>query len=497
MVSVNFLNSDQEILARRKTVIFASLFTLIVGGVAFAGAAASYRSVQHGTSVFDEFVRLPGIRNAHKFVFGSELPALGGTSIAGEDKNPEILTILLLGIGGAGHDGANLTDTIMVASINTKDHRVNMLSIPRDMAFPNGRGGYEKINAVHAWEEKDHPGEGAVRTAKIFSDFFGISIDHVVRVDFNGFAKLVDAIGGVDINVERGFTDASYPTEDDLWQTITFKKGQQHMDGDTALKYARSRHGNNGEGSDFARAKRQQLVMVAIREKLLSLNTLADPSKLAKLYQVIANHLQSDMSPWEAFNLAPIATDISKDKIQQHVLTDAADGELVPANINGSFLLFPKGGDWSQIKALAQNPFNEDVTTTAAVLPKVEVKNGTFRTGMAFQIANRLGLEGYSAESVGNASSRQYQKTVIFDLTNGSKVQELVKLKQLLNADVSLTAAVTSTQNPGVRSVYADAKTTEAIASTDTDFLVILGESSYPLVQPTQTTSYVSTSTSP
>ena len=137
------------------------------------------------------------------------------------------------------------------------------------------------------------------------------------------------------------------------------------------------------------------------------------------------------------------------------------------------------------------------MTSTAAVLPKVEVKNGTFRTGMAFQIANRLGLEGYSAESVGNASSRQYQKTVIFDLTNGSKVQELVKLKQLLNADVSLTAAVTSTQNPGVRSVYADAKTTEAIASTDTDFLVILGESSYPLVQPTQTTSYVSTSTSP
>lgn len=497
MVSVNFLNTDHERLARRKTVIFASLFTLIVGGVTFAGAAASYRSVQHGTSVFAEFVRLPGIRDAHKLVFGAELPALAGTTITGEDKNPDTLTVLLLGIGGAGHDGANLTDTIMIASINTKDKRVNMLSIPRDMAFPNGRGGYEKINAVHAWEEKDHPGEGAVRTAKIFSDFFGVSIDHVVRVDFNGFAKMVDAIGGITVNVERSFSDTTYPTEDDKWQTITFKKGEQQMDGDTALKYARSRHGNNGEGSDFARAKRQQIVMVAIREKLLSLNTLADPSKLAKLYQVIANHLQSDMSPWEAFNLAPIATDIQKDKIQQHVLTDAPDGELVPANINGSFLLFPKGGDWTRIKTLAQNPFNEDVTSTVAELPKVEVKNGTFRTGMAFQVANRLGLEGFSAESIGNASSRQYEKTVIFDLTNGSKVQELVKLKQLLNANVSLTAAVTSSQNPSIRSVYAEANTTEAIASTDTDFLVILGESSYPLVQPTQNTTYVSTSTSP
>ena len=496
-MSVNFLNTDQEKLAQRKTVIFAALFTFIVGGIAFAGAAASYRSVQHGTSVFAEFIRLPGIRDARKFVFGDELPAIAGIALSGEDKNPDILTVLLLGIGGAGHDGANLTDTIIIASINTKDHRVNMLSIPRDTAFPNGRGGYEKINAVHAWEERDHPGEGAVRTAKIFSDFFGISIDHVVRVDFNGFAKLVDALGGVTIDVERSFTDTSYPAADDKYQTISFKKGVQTMDGETALQYARSRHGSNGEGSDFARAKRQQLVIVAIREKLLSLNTLADPTKLAKLYQVVSNHLQSDMSPWEAFNLAPIATDINKDEIQQHVLTDAPDGELVPANINGSFLLFPKGGDWTRIKSLAQNPFNDDIHTPVADIPKVEVKNGTFKTGMAFQIANRLGLEGYSAESIGNASSRQYERTVIFDLTNGSKVQELVKLKEFLNADVSLTAATTSPQNPQLRSVFAQANTIETIASTDTDFLVILGESSYSLMQPTQATNYVSTTTNP
>lgn len=481
-MSVNFLDTDQERLAHRKTIIFATLFTILVGIIAFAGAAASYRSVQHGTNVLQEFVRLPVIRDAHRFVFGQELQPLASSSITVEDKNPDVLTFLLLGIGGAGHDGANLTDTIIIASVNKKDNRVHMLSIPRDMAFPNGSGKYEKINAVHAWEEKAHPGEGAVRTAKIFSDFFGISIDHVVRVDFSGFAKLVDAIGGVKVTVERSFTDTQYPAPNDLYQTISFKKGEQLMDGETALQYSRSRHGNNGEGSDFARAKRQQIVILAIREKLLSLNTLANPEKLAKLYQVISNHLQSDLSPWEAFQFAPLATSIDTSSIKQHVLTDAPDGELVPATIEGSFLLFAKGGDWERIKSIAQHPFDENTSSTKVSMPHVEVKNGTFHTGMAFQVANKLSLDGFTAESSGNATYRNYEKTIIFDLTNGAKTDELIKLKNALNADVSLTKVEQNVNNPALRSVYAASNTTETIQSAKTDFLVILGESSVAFV---------------
>lgn len=497
MYSVNFLGFEEEKKAHRKTIIFATVFTLTVVCIAFAGGAASYRSVKKGTSVFDEFIRLPVIRSAHEFVFGKPLTEVESPSIVGQDSQPDILTVLLLGIGGAGHDGANLTDTIIIASYHKNDHRVHMLSIPRDMAFPQENGGYEKINAVHAWQEKAHPGEGAIKTAKIFSEFFGISIDHVVRVDFSGFAKLVDSIGGITVDVERGFTDAQYPTEDNLYQTVVFKKGKQTMDGDTALKYARSRHGNNGEGSDFARAKRQQLVIMAIREKLLSLNTLVDPTKLASLYKVISTHLQSDLSPWEAFQLAPIATTIDRNTIQQKVLTDAPDGELSPASINGSFLLFPKAGDWQRIKQIAQNPFGDASSTEKVIKPsKIEVKNGTFHTGMAFQVSNKLGLRGFSAESTGNAVHRQYQRTIIFDLTNGQKPDELLALKNDLQADISLTKVVESGESGGIRSVYSVSNTTEIIHSPDTDFLIILGESSYPLLQ-TPTKPYASTTSTP
>ena len=100
--------------------------------------------------------------------------------------------------------------------------------------------------------------------------------------------SFIDAIGGVDIQVEQTFTDWQYPTWDDKWMTVSFQKGKQPMDGQTALVFARSRHGNNGEGSDFARSKRQQLVILAAQEKLFSVGTPTDAKKLAALYSAVA-----------------------------------------------------------------------------------------------------------------------------------------------------------------------------------------------------------------
>jgi LCP family protein required for cell wall assembly len=485
MSSVNFLNVDHDAVARRKTIALAGVFTLFVALIAFAGAAASYRSVERGTDVFTEFGRLPVISDVRKLVFGAGATDIGTLS-GQEDNEPNLMRVLVLGIGGPGHEGSLLTDTIMLATIDLDNKKVGIVSVPRDMAYPRGNGTFEKINAVHAWEEQDHPGEGAVRTARKFSDFFGINIDHVVRIDFRGFAAFIDAIGGVDIDVARGFTDTQYPTTDEKWQTVSFRKGQQHMDGSTALVFVRSRHGNNGEGSDFARAARQQLVMLAIRQKLLSLNTLADPGKLAGLYQAITNHLQSDLSPWDAIKLAPLMQDFSAEKITSHVLTDAEDGELVAANLNNNFLLFPRGNDWTRIKSLAKNPFatEEERDKDAPQLSKVEVKNGTLHTGLAFQISNNLNLEGFSAQNMGNATRRNYTKTLLVDLTDGKKSVELAKLRRQLDADVSLSSVTTTVGNDGVsrRAVYAAANSLETVFNIDTDFLVILGESSYELV---------------
>lgn len=476
MLSVNFVGNDHNANARRKTIVLAGFFALVVALASAAGAAASYRSVNRGTNVLTEFGDLPVISDVRRIVFGEDA---GGLSTKKDDR---YLNILLLGIGGAGHDGPLLTDTIILASIDTKEKRVGMVSIPRDLAYPLGGGRFEKINAVHAYEEQDHPGEGAIRTAEKFSSFLGVPIDHVVRIDFRGFASLVDALGGIEVNVERSFTDAEYPAANDLYTVVSFKKGLQTMDGRTALQYARSRHGSNGEGSDFARSRRQQIVMVAVRDKLVSLNTLSDPSKLAKLYTALTSHIQTDLTPWDAIRYAPLAEAVSPENITQHVLNDGPEGQLVPGhNQAGAYLLFPKNNDWGPVKTLAQNPFltKEEFNAANAPLPpvaKLEIKNGTFRTGFAASIADRLALERFSTLSTSNATRRQYQRTVIFDLTGGKKPAELAKLKKILDADVSLSTV--ETDKNGVRTVYGDNMSLERVTSPEVDFLVILGETS-------------------
>ncbi|MEI7512369.1 MAG: LCP family protein [Candidatus Uhrbacteria bacterium] len=484
-LSVNFVATDPDTSARRKTWILAGVFTFVVALISVAGATASYRSIENGSNVFDEFTRLPGLVEVRKVVMGDAAV----TSIIKPAVNRDTINILILGIGGAGHDGSLLTDTIMLASVDMKAKKVGMLSIPRDMAWKRDDGAYEKINSVHAWEEQAHPGEGAMRTAEMFSTFFGTPIDHVIRLDFRGFAALIDAIGGVDIDVEHSFADEQFPTSDDGWTTISFKKGEQHMSGATALVYVRSRHGNNGEGSDFARSRRQQLVMMAVRDKMLSLNTLADPGKLARLYSALASHVQTDLTPWDAVAFAPLLSDFDASKITTHVLTDAPDGELVATTLNGNFLLFPKAGNWDLIKSFAQNPFSSITTENQKTpsLAKVEVKNGTFRAGFAAQVSSVLNVAGYEVLNDGNATRRQYARSLIFDLTGGKKPEDLNKLRNQLGADVSLSAPVVSTSAKGqtVRIVYGDAMTKETIVATDTEFLVILGESAYPFVQTT------------
>jgi len=486
MLSVNFLKSDHDTQARRKTVVLAAVFALCVALIATAGAAASYRSVQHGTSLISEFEQLPVIADMRRMVFGEDAVAAGLST----SKNDQYLNVLILGIGGAGHDGSLLTDTIILASVDMKEKKVGMLSIPRDLAYPIGNNQYEKINVVHAYEEQDHPGEGSIRTAEKLSAFLDVPIDHVIRIDFRGFEALVDTIGGIKVNVENSFTDSSYPAGDNEWQVVSFKKGLQQIDGARALKYTRSRHGNNGEGSDFARSRRQQLVIEAIRDKLISLNTLADPGKLAKLYSTITNNIQSDMSPWDVIRLAPLAEQFSSKNITNHVLTTGNNGQLNSALINGAYMLFPKNNDWSTIKSLAQNPFQSSADVKAEVaaatqpMAHVELRNGTFRTGLASLVSDKLEFSGFETVKLGNAVRRGYADSIIFDLTNGAKPEELAKLKALLKANVSLSVA--TLQDDGAKIVYGEEMSVEKVTS-DIDFLVILGETSYSFA----TTAYV------
>lgn len=491
-LAANFAEAPQERRIHRQTYIIGGVFALLVAVVSGLGAYASYRSVQRGTSVLGEVGDVPVIADIRRLMFGQDSNAL-----AEQPAKSDRMNVLLFGVGGEGHDGPQLTDTIILASIDLKDKKVAMLSIPRDTAYPLGGGRFEKINSVQAYAEQEHPGEGARVAADALGKLLEVKIDHVVRIDFSGFAKFIDAIGGVDVNVERAFTDPQYPTEDEGWMTVSFKKGMQHFTGTQALTYARSRHGNNGEGSDFARSRRQQLLMLAVREKLLSLQTLSNPTKLSSLYSVISSHLQTDFTLWDFLQVAPLAKDFSREQITMRVLTDAPDGELVAANVAGAFMLFPKEPDWSQIREIAQNPFvtstqiqvavtaSDKKTTPEQETVKLEVKNGTARTGFASQVAAKLERSGYEIMAFGNAVRRGYERTVVYDLTNGKKPAQLSVLRRLLQADVSTISPTPDPADPKRPKILLnDGLAPERLSAPNVDFLIILGEASDAFINP-------------
>lgn len=477
-VKVDLLGGEAEQKSRKATVLFAVIFAVTVGILSAVGAGASYRAALHGTSVLSEVGNLPIISNIRRLALGDQKEA--------DPTKDGTLTFLIMGIGGDGHDGSQLADTILLATIDLNEQKIGLLSVPRDLAYPLGGGRFIKINAVNAYAEEANPGQGARETADAFEELFGITIDHVVKINFQAFSDLIDAVGGVDVAVEKSFVDYEYPTEDDKWQTVSFKAGEEHMDGARALIYSRSRHGSNGEGSDFARAHRQQVVILALKEKLLSAGTFTNPSKLLKIYEAISSNTQTDLTSWSILKLAPLAKSFSNEKVTMHVLTNNTNGELVSNIVSGAYMLFPKKPDWSEIKNIAQHPFDskEDLQASQekSATPTsftIEVRNGTTVTGLASQMSDKLENAGYRISGIGNASRRDYEKTVIYDLTQGKETDGLAYLKNLLNANIAPSIPEGWTKSNSTT-------TTEEPKPSDpnqTQFLIILGTGSRDLIQ--------------
>mgnify|MGYP001560509092 FL=1 len=213
---------------------------------------------------------------------------------------------MILGKGGLGHAGADLTDTMMLASVSLAKHSVNLISIPRDIWIPEIRA---KVNSAYYWgKEKPEFGGGLSFAKKNVEAIVGIPVNYALVLDFSSFKGIIDALGGVEIDVANSFTDNLYPIEgreEDTcggdkefkcrYETIHFEKGVSYMDGTTALKYVRSRNGDNDENTDIAREARQQKVISAIKSKILSKGTLLNPFKLYKVWKVVRSSIETDM----------------------------------------------------------------------------------------------------------------------------------------------------------------------------------------------------------
>lgn len=414
-------------------------------------------------------------------------------TVAGEEDGR--INILLLGVGGSGHDGPELTDSILVVSFQPSTNQVGILSIPRDLTVEIPGYGHRKINHANAYGEMQKKGSGIDLATEVIESVIDQEIHYAVKADFNGFEQFIDAIGGVDVYVERTFTDPMYPTHNYLYKTVTFKEGWEKMDGKTALMYTRSRHGNNGEGSDFARAKRQQNILTAVKDKVLTPATLLNPAKLNKMVDTVRTNVHTDMTVWEMIKLAKYAPNISKDQINHYVLDTSPGSPLYSSNINGAYVILPKKDDWSEVRSIAENIF--DVSTQQQVSSsssqqaseksnqtRIEIQNGTSVPGLAFQTAQLLTSSGFMVQQVANADSQAYQKTIIYDLTEGKKAEELNILKDFFEADVTMTTSGWMYAREVVpRELTVTTAGEQFTTSPDQiDFLIVLGENAQHLV---------------
>ncbi len=384
------------------------------------------------------------------------------------------INFLLLGMGGAGHDGAYLTDTMILASFQPKEKKVAMVSIPRDLSVPIDGYGFRKINSINAFAEAENRGSGGTATIAAVSKVLDIPIHYYIRADFQGFKNLIDKLGGISIYVDKTFTDDQYPTDDEKYQTLHFEEGWQVMDGDTALKFVRSRHGTNGEASDFARSRRQQKILIALKEKILSFSTLLNPLKIQNIFDTVKNSIDTNMEMWEIVRMSHLVRDLDTEKIIHQVLSADEGGLLVPGNIEGAYVLEPRTGDFGEIQFLIKNIFNAESQINFEDKPeptRLEIQNGTKKTGLASRTADMLAKLDYKITKVGNATEQNFERTVIYDLTAGEKNDDLDFLKEKLGAEISssLPSWFLNPETPSGVALFPAAPT------NSTDFLIVLG----------------------
>src|SRR5579864_4078591 len=322
------------------------------------------------------------------------------------------VNILLLGIDKRDDEpiAGTRSDTMMLASIDPVSKSAALISLPRDMwvnipgcTYREGcTGGQQRINVAHAVGGP----EMAVQTV---TAHFGVPIQHYARVDFHGFQQMVDAVGGVVIDVDWPVKDGEYPTPDYGYMRIYFGPGPQLMDGATAIEYARSRHGMN----DFARAGRQQKVILAVRNRVLQLNML---SRAPELVGIAQQSVSTNLTPVQMLSLAKLMSQIDKDRISNLVI----DASYVRPFVgdDGADLLDP---DIPAIKRAIANA--EHSAAHPELRARVEVLNGSGTAGLGQRAADFLTAQGFNVVRIAAAERTDYASSVVQILgqdTNGS-----------------------------------------------------------------------------
>jgi LCP family protein required for cell wall assembly len=400
--------------------------SLLIFGVAVFAAVAFYLALIVATQ-------------ADKIFFpGNELNLPGLNRLPGIDSaNPEAasieerINVLVMGLDRRvddPKDSPSRTDTMFVASIDPYSKMAGVFSIPRDLwvEIPDGRGGYFKnrINVAYEYGSVEkYPGGGPGLAMATVEHNFDIKIDHYVVLDFVGFMELVDAVGGVDVEVEDNIVDPSYciTAQCDDRQIIVFEPGLEHMDGERALAYVRVRYGS----SDLQRIERQQQVIRAAVNTALDARLLM-PNRAVSIYNKFRDAVDTDVSVFKVPGLALLARDIPPENITTISLASAVQDAVIG---DAQVLV----ADWDQVEALKRQIFFDGRLRSEGAF--VEVQNGTGAPGLATSVVNYLASRGFPQTdvTVSDASDGLYhQETLIYDLAGkqytASKLAEWLDL---------------------------------------------------------------------
>ncbi|NNJ08910.1 LCP family protein [Chloroflexales bacterium ZM16-3] len=264
------------------------------------------------------------------------------------------LNILLLGTDARPSDTEpTRTDAIVVVRLDRDSGRVSMLSIPRDLWVSYPSGGEGRINAAFAVGEKKYgPGGGAALAKSTVGKLLGVQVDQFVLINFQGFKTLIDRLDGITVDVPDPITDPAYPTDDYRTISVSFSVGPQQMDGEHALIYARTRHAD----SDFGRNQRQQLVLMAIFNRIRERGLLQQLTSLDDYTGALRGYVQTDMSRTTMLALAGFARNIHVEDVLRYAIDSTTIVDLRPP---ATFAAEPR----SLKKIVAQ--FTGEATSTA------------------------------------------------------------------------------------------------------------------------------------
>lgn len=377
------------------------LRSFALGLVAFGGLALGLLFFQSAGDVARGLARATGVRGP----FADDLPVWTGN---------ERVNVLLIGVDRREEESADYVraDTMMLVSIDPRSKTIGLLSLPRDLwvtiPVAEKKNVEDRINTVFVYAKTyDTPGGGPALAKRTVERLINAKVHYAAWVDFHGFVRVVDSLGGLLVDVRAPLKDNQFPTEDYRTQRIYFAPGLQRMDGERALMYARSRH----QDSDLARAARQQDLLLAARQRVLQLDLIP---KLPRLISEFRETVQTDMAPVEILGLARLAKEIDARNIT---------ARTVPATpaVRG-------GADVLEIDKRALAKVTREVLGETVALPEpasIEVLNGTTTVGLATRTAALLTEKGLTVIRFDTAEEARAE-TAIFAASGKRRTAEVV-----------------------------------------------------------------------